>query len=449
MDLRGISIYCRSSSFSSKKSIFATMKERADLTEVLSVASEAGHILLENGAEISRVEDIMARISSYYGVDSGNFFVLSNGIFTTGSQSKVEKRGTQAATYANVEFIPIKGIQLSKVVEVNHLSYDIVAGKCSLEQARHRLAEIRSAPPKPAWEMALGYAFGSGCFAAIFGGGIMDCLAAGAVGLVLYLWIHFVSSRYLSKVVGGITNALIATIASIICYRAGFGDSLSNIIIGTLMPLVPGVPFVNGVRDLANADYIAGLTRLTDALLGFINIAVGVSASFIIDGWFNGGMIALEGMKVSSETYSLFAQGLCAFVGIVSFAVLFGVPRDRYIISGVIGAVVWICYLLFIRYASFDAPIAAFAAAFLVCILSRYAAVLSKTPGNVFVICGIFTLVPGAGLFWCMYYLLSSQFTLAFSTGFTAAVMALAIVFGIVFGMELPQRLFSIVKKRS
>ncbi|MBP5222418.1 MAG: threonine/serine exporter family protein, partial [Lachnospiraceae bacterium] len=134
---------------------------------------------------------------------------------------------------------------------------------------------------------------------------------------------------------------------------------------------------------------------------------------------------------------------------IVSFAVLFGVPRNRYIISGVIGAVVWICYLILIRYASFDAPIAALVAAFLVCILSRYAAVLSKTPGNVFVICGIFTLVPGAGLFWCMYYLLSSQFTQAFSTGFSAAVMALAIVFGIVFGMELPQRLFSIVKKRS
>lgn len=42
--------------------------------EVLEVASEAGHILLENGAEISRVEDTMERISSHYGVNSGHFF---------------------------------------------------------------------------------------------------------------------------------------------------------------------------------------------------------------------------------------------------------------------------------------------------------------------------------------------------------------------------------------
>ena len=92
--------------------------------EVLEVASEAGHILLENGAEISRVEDTMERISSHYGVNSGHFFVLSNGIFTTSSASK----------YANVEFIPLRGIQLSKVVAVNRLSFDIAAGYVTLLQ---------------------------------------------------------------------------------------------------------------------------------------------------------------------------------------------------------------------------------------------------------------------------------------------------------------------------
>ena len=117
------------------------MVETENTTEVLEVASIAGHILLENGAEISRVEDTMERIASHYGVDSGHFFVLSNGIFTTGSLGR----------YANVEFIPIRGIQLSKVVEVNKLSYEIATGKHTLSQTRERLEAIRTAPPKPAW----------------------------------------------------------------------------------------------------------------------------------------------------------------------------------------------------------------------------------------------------------------------------------------------------------
>ena len=245
------------------------MEQQHDFSEVLEVASIAGHILLENGAEISRVEDIMARISTYFGVDRGNFFVLSNGIFTTGSAGKVEKAGGQASTYANVEFIPIRPIQLQKVVLVNQLSYDISAGKCSLEEARTRLEKIRSTPAKPMWEQTLGSAFGAAGFCAVFGGGWLDCGAAFVVGLLLNVFVFLVSGRYMSRIVGGISNALVATLLCVGCYHIGFGNSLANIIIGAIMPLIPGVPFVNGVRDLANADYLAGLTRLTDALLGF------------------------------------------------------------------------------------------------------------------------------------------------------------------------------------
>jgi len=142
--------------------------EDADLAEVLEVASKAGHILLENGAEISRVEDIMSRISSHFGVDSGNFFVLSNGIFTTGRANKVTKSGAQASTYANVEFIPLRGIQLSKVVAVNRLSYDISNGRTNLAEARERLERIASEGQKPAWEQILGSGLGAGGFCAVF-----------------------------------------------------------------------------------------------------------------------------------------------------------------------------------------------------------------------------------------------------------------------------------------
>ena len=38
---------------------------------------------LENGAEISRVEETIDRICRHYGIESANSFVLSNGIFST------------------------------------------------------------------------------------------------------------------------------------------------------------------------------------------------------------------------------------------------------------------------------------------------------------------------------------------------------------------------------
>ena len=420
------------------------MEQQHDFSEVLEVASIAGHILLENGAEISRVEDIMARISTYFGVDKGNFFVLSNGIFTTGSSGgKVEKAGGQASTYANVEFIPIRPIQLQKVVEVNQLSYDISAGKCSLEEARVRLEKIRSTPSKPMWEQILGSALGASGFCAVFGGGWLDCGAAFVVGCLLYLFIFLVSGRYMSRIVGGICNALVASLLCLGFYRLGFGNSLANIIIGAVMPLIPGVPFVNGVRDLANADYLAGLTRLTDALLGFFCIAIGVSVGFMLDGALFNGIIELNGVWANPETASLAAQALAAFAGTVGFAILFGVPRKHYIPAGMVGVLGWLLYLVLFRYAGMTPTVSTLIATVFIGILSRVSAVIMKCPAAVFLICGIFCLVPGAGIFWSTYYLVSSQLDLSSSAGFTAAKIAIAIVLGIILAMELPQRVFS------
>ncbi len=209
------------------------------------------------------------------------------------------------------------------------------------------------------------------------------------------------------------------------------------------MPLIPGVPFVNGVRDLANSDYIAGLTRLTDAMLGFICIALGVSISFIADGWIFGGMIRLNGMTVNPQTAGILWQCLAAFIGTFAFAILFGAPRKQYVTAGVIGAIGWVIYLLLTRFCSSGPTVAIILATAMVCILSRFAAVKDKCPGTVYLLCGIFPLVPGAGIFWFTYYLVSSQFYLSATAGFTAVKAAIAIVLGIIVAMELPQRLFS------
>ena len=130
-------------------------------------------------------------------------------------------------------------------------------------------------------------------------------------------------------------------------------------------------------------------------------------------------------------------------MGTVAFAVLFGVPRKQYVAAGIVGALGWLLYLVLFRHAGLSAAVATVLATVFVGILSRVFAVVEKCPAAVFLLCGIFPLVPGAGIFWCTYYLVSSQLDLSSSTGFTAAKIAIAIVLGIILAMELPQRLFS------
>ena len=388
--------------------------------DILSLASDAGHILLENGAEISRVEETMKRIADHYGEEKEHFFVLSNGIFTTGR------------SYANVDFIPIKGARLDKVVEVNQLSREISAGKHSLEEARVRLEEIRNLPDKPLWESIVGAALGSGAFCAIFGGSFMDCAAAFIAGTLTYLTLILACAPRMSKALGNICSGAVGTLLCILFHKWGFGQSLGNMIIGTLIPLIPGVAFTNGLRDIADEDYLAGITRLLDALLVFLSIAIGVCVTFLIHSYIAGGMIQLHGTLTDPVTALFPIQMAAALLGTSSFSILFGVPRKYYLPAGIVGMLGWAAYLLVSRYTPLSVIGGTLVASTLVAFISRFFAVWLKCPGTVFLICGEFPLIPGAGVFWSSYYVVSEHLGASLNAGFTAVKVTIAIVLGII-----------------
>ena len=400
--------------------------EQPDIqAEAMEVATEAGHILLENGAEISRVEETMERIASFYGVDSRNFFVLSNGIFSTGRR------------FANVEFIPFKGTQLDKVVAVNQFSRNVEQGRYTLAEAREELQRIRHLPPKPFLEQVLASAVGSAAFCIIFGGSLADSLVAFAVGLLLYVFVLSVSARYMSKLFGNICGGALVTLLCLLANRLGWGSNLSNMIIGAVIPLIPGVPFTNGIRDIAGEDYIAGATRLLDAMLVFFCIALGVSLVFLIDSRITGSIQAPGDMGVDALTYRVPLQMVAALTGTAAFAVLFGVPRRYYLLCGVCGLIGWVVYMALTRAAGWTPVEATCVATIAVALASRCCAVWKKCPITVFLICGIFPLVPGAGIYWTSYHLIAGQLRMAATSGFTAIKLTIAIILGIVIATDV------------
>ena len=115
------------------------MEQREDDKEIMELALQAGHILLENGAEIFRVEETMDRICRHYGLESGSAFVLSNGIFATAGDKKEH-------FFAKVQHIPVSGAHLDRVAAVNQLSREIAQGRYTPAQARQYEAEGQFAP---------------------------------------------------------------------------------------------------------------------------------------------------------------------------------------------------------------------------------------------------------------------------------------------------------------
>ena len=251
--------------------------------EVLETAMEAGHILLENAAEIFRVEETIDRICRHYGVDYANAFVLSNGIFLTAGNLRQQY-------FAKVQHIPVSGAHLNPVAAVNQLSREIEAGHYTVEEARKALEAIKTMPGKTKRMQVLASGIGSGCFCYLFGGSLMDSAAAFAAGLILYLFVLYVSTPRLSKIVGNLAGGALVTFLCMVFYHIHLGEHLNHMVIGSIIPLVPGVPFTNAIRDIADGDYISGSVRMLDAMLVFFCIAMGVGLMFTIYGRIGGGM---------------------------------------------------------------------------------------------------------------------------------------------------------------
>ena len=238
--------------------------------DVLELAMDAGTVLLENDAEIFRVEETMARICRHFGVADPELFVLTNGIFATGGDA------------TRVKHVPVRSTRLDKVAAVNQLSRDIEKGRYTIAQARLQLEQIRRMPGKPTWLKILACGLASGCFCCMMGGKWPDCLAAGGVGLLLQALILWVCAPHLSRMIGNILCGGWVTFCCLMICAIWPGRALSPMIIGTILPLVPGIAFTNGIRDLADGDYISGAVRLLDAMLVFVCVAIGVGVVFIL-----------------------------------------------------------------------------------------------------------------------------------------------------------------------
>lgn len=397
------------------------MDEEKD--RALRLATKAGHILLENGAEITRVEDTMERISAAYGVEDPGFFVLSNGIIATGDG------------YADAKFIPIRGMQLSKIVEVNQISRDVTDGKCTIDELEKRLDGIRNDKPKPWWELIPCITIGIMGFSIIFGCNFIDMFSSLFTGLLLGAFITFAGrhiSRFFNSFICGFFGALLCIVAYRIFGGFGIHLNLPNIIIGNIIALVPGVPFTNGIRDLANEDYIAGFTRLLDALIVFFCIALGVIAVFYIDDLVFGDIEAIGMPVYDMKTSVWYIQLIAAFVGTLGFSALFGAPRRYYIACGFVGMIGWMSYI-------FTDSI--LVASLIIAVMSHVFAVIQRCPVTIFIICGIIPLVPGGGLFWTLYYMLTSRLRLAFEAGTGALRATIAIAGGIIIGAAIFDRL--------
>ena len=137
-----------------------------------------------------------------------------------------------------------------------------------------------------------------------------------------------------------------------------------------------------------------------------------------------------------------FAHYVVAVIATISFGITFHVPKRHYLAGGLTGAVGWMAYILCYDLLGVSAPVATLAATLPLTACARFFSINHKAPVTIFLLPGIFPLVPGAGIYYTAYYFLQGKQELFASKGGETFKVALALALGIalVCSVPLPSR---------
>lgn len=256
----------------------------SETKEILALAVDIAEELLINGGEIYRVEDTVVHILTSFGIEDYDVYVLSNGIFASANENHVD-----ACNF--IRHVPLGRVHLGKIVALNQLSREICNKTCSIEEARLRLEECKAISSVQGIPQVFFCGLGCAGFCYLFGGQIIDTFFSFFFGLLLQMFINATKPYYKSNLIQNIFGSGLVTICSLLMLHFGLPVYYDKIVIGCIMPLVPGVALTTSIRDFFSSDYLSGTIHLIDALLTSFSIAAGVGAVMTLYRIITGGVL--------------------------------------------------------------------------------------------------------------------------------------------------------------
>lgn len=390
--------------------------------EVVSIALDICELMLENGAEVHRIEDTAERICLAYGAEKVEIFAITSLIAATITMKDGRDWTQTRRVYGSANNMYI-------VEKLNALSRTICRDTPEPERVKAEIEDIRKRRAMPLSLKYLGGLMGAFGFAMFFGGTVFDGIMAVVVGLVVCL-MDFNRPKYLNQIAcTALISAFAGVLITLISRFCGgwFPINTAVVSIAVIMLLIPGLALGNAVRDLLCGELVSGLVKMLQCILVAAAIAAGFTSVLI----FTGGS-TVPAPDAPGPAQTALYTGLFTF----GFSMLFSVSFKRLFYTSLGGMLCISSYLAAIEFLSgTEFPIvftASAVAGLFTTLYAEWMARVCKTPTTVFLITGLIPLVPGGSLYYTMAYLVEENSQLAMENGMKTIYTCLGLSVGIV-----------------
>lgn len=239
-----------------------------EIQKVLTYAMEIGECMLISGAGVSRVEDTITRICQAYGAQKTEVFSITSSIVTSITDSYGE-------VFTQTKRIRSYRTDFGKLDELNQLSRYMCKCTPKEPEVKSRIRQIKERKTLTPVMEDITSAVIAAAFTLFFGGGVIEGILGFCIGGLVTMLSKYLKILTPNSMVFHFLLSFFVASGAYLAAKAGITSDYGKIIIGNLMLLVPGVAFVNSLRDMIGGDMMSGILRLCESIVLAIFLAGG------------------------------------------------------------------------------------------------------------------------------------------------------------------------------
>ena len=249
------------------------IKSVDEIYKLLHVTIKVGRLILQSGGEVFRVEDTIERMcSSFSNLDGVEVLCMKTSVSVT--------LVYEGIPYTQIAREKSPSTKLEVIDMINAFSRNFVNKEMDLETAYREIQKIDRTKDFS----KLFFAFCTGCIGALFtvlyGGPLIDFIPSFFVGFITYFVVDkapkFHVPEFMVQLLAGFMTAGLA----VAFVSLALAHDLDMIVIGCLMPYVPGMAITNAIRDILSGDTMTGLMAIAQAV--FIAVGLAFGAGMVI-----------------------------------------------------------------------------------------------------------------------------------------------------------------------
>ncbi len=407
--------------------------KRKTLMRRLDLLLQTGCLLMESGADTTRVLRNMRRVAVWLGLDENYLHTVIN--------YEVIQVNYSDSTHSFTKFRSCvhHGIDLTAISLVSRLSWRAISQDYSLDQYERALAHIRNRSRNyTPWQVALGGGLACGGFCIQFGCDWMSFLLC-SVAAILAL-------RLRQVLVAGGVNACIAigcaafsgTLLAWLSIFMGLSSTPWHPLLACALFIVPGVPLINFVSDMLDGHIDTGVTRALHTLIMIMAMSFGIALAIRVCGIDN----FVRNLSLTPH-HEYWEYALAAAISAVGFSMIFNVQR-RLLPVVAVGGMLAVCTRNFVNLGPSSGNVGldmglvmgSLAASTLVSVIAIQARHWFHTPHQCITIPSVIPMVPGVLMYRALFAFIDmhgvvGEVTVAMNNAIQASLVILCIALGV------------------